>query len=293
MVTVNKNYTIAREDDGSIQITFVIPKEKISENENKVLLEMAKDIEISGFRKGNAPLDKVKESVSREKLIEKILSGILPNMLSEALASEKIKPAVYPKFELISATDNEDWQVRARLCEIIPFELGDYKTQIKGLTTSSKIWTPDKESSKEEENEVSRNDKEQKIVEFLLKTIKPTIPKILVEDEVNSRLSQLLARTEKLGLTLESYLASIGKTPQTLREEYSHQSEDAIKLELILEKISTNENISVSDAEIDQAIKASSSDPSILDKTNSPEQRIYIKTILSRRKALDFLISII
>jgi hypothetical protein len=36
----------------------------------------------------------------------------------------------------------------------------------------------------------------------------------LIDEEVNSRLSKLLERIEKLGLTLESYLSSIGKTAQ-------------------------------------------------------------------------------
>lgn len=289
----NKNYVIAKDSDGTIQITFTIDKKVISERQNTVLLELGKDTEVPGFRKGNAPPDKVKEHVSREKLIEKILSGILPKMFSDALISEKIKPSIFPKFELISSTEDENWQVRAITCEITPFDLNDYKTNIKGLFSKDKIWTPQKGADAKETKEPTRLEKEQKIIEVLLRDYHPIVPKILIDEEVNSRLSQLLSRIEKLGLTLEGYLSSIGKDPQTIRQEYAKQSEDAIKIELILEKVAIDEKITTSQSEIDEAIKASSGDPAVSENINSPEQTNLIKTIIMRRKALDFLLNLL
>jgi FKBP-type peptidyl-prolyl cis-trans isomerase (trigger factor) len=289
----NKNYTVARESDGTIQITFTIVKDEILKNQVKVIEDLGKEVEVPGFRKGNAPTDKVKEHLSNEKVIEKTLSLILPKMLAFALSEEKIRPSIYPKFEVLSATENEDWQVRAIMCEIPSFELGDYKKNIKGLLNASKIWTPDNKDDPEKSKEPARAEKEQKIIDYLLQNISLIIPRILIEEEVNSRLSQLLARIEKLGLTLEGYLSSIGKTPQLLREEYSKQSQEAIKIELILEKVSISENIKITDPEIDQAVSASSTDPTIQKNLNSPEQRNLIKTILARRKALDFLLTLL
>ena len=289
----NKNYTVARESDGTIQITFTIEKGEIAKNQTKVVEDLGKEVEVPGFRKGNAPADKVKEHLSNEKVIEKTLSLILPKMLASALTEEKIRPSIYPKFEVLTAIENEDWQVRAILCEILPFELGDYKNNIKGLLNAGKIWTPDKKEDSEKTQEPGRAEKEQKIIEYLMQNINLTIPRILIEEEVNSRLSQLLARIEKLGLTLDGYLSSIGKTPQLLREEYSKQSQEAIKIELILEKITISENIKIADSEIDQAVSASSTDPTIQKNLNSPEQRNLIKTILARRKALDFLLTLL
>lgn len=289
----DKNYIVAKESDGTIQITFTIPKEQISENKKKALEELGKNIEVPGFRKGNAPIEKVEEHVAREKLIERTLSAVLPKMLSDALTNEKIAPSVYPKFELVSSPDGEDWQVRAITCVIPIFILGDYKEKIKGLFSSGKIWTPDKSQDEQKAKEPTRVEKEQKIIEFLLQSINLTVPKILIDEEVNSRLSQLLSRIEKLGLTLDGYLASIGKNPQSLRLEYHKQSEEAIKIELILEKVGIEEKITVSQTEIDEAIKASSADPKIQENLRTPEQLNLIKTILLRRKALDFLLTLV
>jgi len=290
---LNKNYTVAKENDGTIQITFTIPKDIISVNEKKALEELGSEIEVPGFRKGNAPIDRVKEHISKEKLVEKTLSGILPKMLTDALNTEKIRPSVFPKFELISSTEGEDWQVRAITCEILPFDLGNYKENIKGIVGNEKIWTPGNNTdNKENDSQQSRLEKEQKIIETLLKSVNIIVPKVLVDEEVNSRLSQLLSRIEKLGLNLESYLSSIGKNPQSIRDEYFKQSEESIKIELILEKIAQEENITVSQSEVDEAVKASSSDPSIKERLESPEQLNIIKTILGRRKALDFLLTL-
>src|SRR5258706_424878 len=84
---------------------------------------------------------------------------------------------------------------------------------------------------------IIQKEKEQIVLKTLIDNIKVSIPKLLIDDEVNHRLSDLLARIEKLGLNLDSYLASVGKTPQSLREEYERQVKDGVSLELILNKI--------------------------------------------------------
>lgn len=258
--------SLAKSDDGSIQITFTIPFSLVQNAKGEALVEFAKEVEIPGFRKGKAPQAQVEAKIPQAKLIERLLGKILPKALSSALAEYKIRPAVYPKFELIKAKDNENWEVVAKTCEIPKFELGDYKKAL------SKLGKP--------------KDKEQEIIKFLLETIHIHIPKILIDEEVNARLSNLLERIEKLGLSLESYLASIRKTPEILRKEYEGQSQSAISLELILEKIAEAEKIKVKESQIDEAIKTASGDPKLFERRS-------VATILRRRAALDSLISLL
>ena len=109
---------VARESDGNIQITFTIPFDIIKKSQDETVEELAKDIEIPGFRKGTAPLSKVREKISQSELIEHSLSHILPHALADAIDENKLKLAIYPKFELISAKDNEPWQIRGVTCEL-------------------------------------------------------------------------------------------------------------------------------------------------------------------------------
>jgi FKBP-type peptidyl-prolyl cis-trans isomerase (trigger factor) len=96
-----------------------------------------------------------------------------------------------------------------------------------------------------------------------------------------------------LGLNLDSYLASIGKTPESIREEYSQQAKESISLELILNKIAEEEKIKIEEKQIDEAITAASADPKVAEKLKTPEQRQVIKQVLARRGALDYLVSLV
>jgi len=293
MPKLNKaiNTVIAKETDGTIQITFTIPYSLIQEGQEQALLEISKDIEVPGFRKGNAPVEKVKEKVAPATIIEKALSIILPKALGEALTKHQIKPLIYPKFELLNAKENEDWQVRAITCEFPKFVIGDYRKEIVTTAKSSTIWTPG--NSKDKPKEKTHEEKEQNVIKVLLAFADVQIPKPLVDEEVDARLASLLERTERLGLSLEKYLLSIGKTPETLRQEYGTQAREALKLDIILTKIAEEQNIKINDTDIDKAIKESSADEKVAQKLNTPEQRRFIEAILKKRAILDSLTSLI
>lgn len=278
---------IAKQEDGGIQITFTIPFEIIEKERQESLKEYAKEVEIPGFRKGMAPLDKVAEKIPAESLIEHTLRHILPRALADAIVKHNVKPAIYPKFELVSAKEKEDWQVRAVTCELPEVNLGDYKQAITGALRAKNLWVPGKDKGKEETK--SQEVKQQEVIKALLESVKVNIPNILVEEEVNARLSNLLDRIEKLGLTLESYLASLGKTPETLRAEYAASAISTISLDLALEKIAEEQKITAAEAKIDEVIKTSSEDPKMRQKLNTPEQRRLVGGIIRRRAALDYL----
>jgi len=292
-VTDKITSVIARESDGNIQITFTIPSNVVKSAQEETIKEFAKDAEIPGFRKGMAPIAKVAEKIPQSKLIEHSLSHILPNALSEAITENKLKIAVYPKFELISAEEGKDWQIRGVTCELPEVALGDYKKAVQGASRASTLWTPDK-GKQDEKKEPTREEKEQLVVKTLLENVKITIPKILIEEEADSRLSNLLSRLEKLGLALENYLASIGKKAEDLRADYARQAKDAISLDLILTKIAETEGIKIDPKEVDAALGMSQAAKT--DKSESPEdlesRKRLLESILKRRSALDFLVKL-
>jgi hypothetical protein len=286
--------TVARQDDGTIQITYQIPHSLIQKTQEKVISETAKETTIAGFRKGAAPLDKVKESLSSQTLIQKTLSKILPQALAESINKDKIRPAVYPKFELISADEDKDWQVRATTCELPSFNLGEYKQILTGQLRAKSIWTPDKKAEGKDQKELSPAEKQQIVIKTLLENIKVNLPKLIIDEEVDNKLSQLLEKIEKLGLNLDSYLSSLGKTPQALRSEYETQAKEAVSLELILNKIAQEENIVVDEKEIQEAITAATSSDKSLEKNfSSPQQKSMLKAILVRKKTLDYLTNLV
>lgn len=278
---------LAREEDGTIQITLTIARDVVDKTEHEVLTELAKQIEVPGFRRGNAPLDQVKNSVSAQTILEKILSRVLPNAFQEAIKEHGIHPILTPRFELINAGE-VDWQVRAITCEAPKIEIGDYKKEIESSKRVNSLWIPGKDDAKPKGAAPTQAEKENLVIETLLKTSSATIPESLIEEEVNHRLSSLVEQTQKLGLTVEQYLSSTGKTTEGIRAEYAKQARDQITLMLVLSKIAEAEAIEIPDSEIEEA--AASGDQT---KTITSSQKEVVRAILRRRRALDKLVSIL
>lgn len=287
---------VAKSDDGTIQITFTIPYADIEKAREETAKELGHDIEVPGFRKGMAPVSKVIENIPQNTLLEKTLDKILPKLFGQIIDEHKIKPVVYPKFELLKAKEGEDWEIRATTCEAPEISLGNYKEAIKGAGRVGAIWTPASgkptRADSKPDKEPSREEKEQKVIKLMFEAVNVKIPQILTDEEVNTRLSQLLEKLERLGLSLDSYLASIKKDAAALRSEYEKKAKEAISLDLILSEVARDQNIKVSESEIESAIKATSGDPKLAEEFSKPEKRQYIEVILQRRSALNYLTSL-
>ena len=262
---------LAKIDDGSIQLTLTVPFGEIEKGRKIAAAKLAKTATIPGFRKGKAPVEKVANSIGKEELNQKALNKLLPKIFSDAIQEHKITPIVFPRFEIIDAEEDKDWQIRATTCELPKFELGEYKKNIKNALAKQK--SKSKETSKEE--------LEQLAITTLMDSVNLELPKFLIEEEVNARLASLLDRIEKLGLDLEKYLASVGKTPEKIREEYAEQANVSMKLDIVLNKIADTEKLIPDKEQLDKMLKAS-------DK--SPEQKQSIESMLRKRKAIDSLI---
>jgi len=295
MSTKNKNgvsSTLARESDGTIQITYTIPWSLVESIENEVIETLSKDVTVPGFRKGKAPIDRVKEKVSKETLIERALSKILPQALSESIKNDNLKPAVYPKFELVSANEKEDWQVRATTCEL-PQIPADYKDKILGELKSATIWTPDKGAVAKDKKPLD-GEKEEKVVQAIIKGVSLNLPKILIDAEIDAKLSQLLEKTEKLGLTLETYLSSVGKSIPQIKSEYQKQAQENLTLELVLNKYIEDEKITADEKEAEELEKVYfAANPGEVSEEVRKDIKTNLKHLILRRKAVKSLVSTI
>lgn len=285
-------HTTAKTEDGSMQINFTVPFEIIDNERTKTIVELSETLEIPGFRKGKAPLSESIKHIPQDRIIQNTLSKILPDLLAEVITTDKLRLAMYPRFELLKAVDGEPWEVSAITCELPKIDLGSYKKAIRGTSKSDAIWTPEMGDPKEKDNHEPAQAKEQRALELLLKEVDVKVPHILIDEEANAKLSQLLDRIEKLGLNFESYLRSINKTPETLRGEYETQAESAIKIDLILSEIAREEKLSVEESQIEAAISASSIDPVMAKNAENEQQKRIIESILLKRKALEYVISL-
>jgi FKBP-type peptidyl-prolyl cis-trans isomerase (trigger factor) len=257
------------------------------------MADLAKNAEIKGFRKGKAPAKIVEEKVGQQAVYDEALKQLVPVVYAEAVKEQNIKPVVSPQMNAISLEENKDWQIQAITCEYPRVELGDYQGEVKKALATDKIWTPGKDKGKKtpEDKKATEDQKMAKIFEALLKTAKIKIPEILTQQEVDRMLSRLIDQTGRLGLTVEQYLASTGKTSDQIRQEYRQQAEDQLKLELILSAIAEKRKVQVKPEEVEKMIKAVPDEKS-RQQMDTPAQRAYVEQLLRKRAVIDFLIKL-
>jgi len=275
-------------EDGTIELIVKIPQQKIQKKYQQVLEDFQKITEVKGFRKGKASKSQVEKTIGKEKIYQKTVNQLLPEIYQTLIKKHQLKPVITPRAEFISAQENKDWQVKFVTCESPEIELGNYQEAIKSNLVKGKIWTPkDGQKKNEEKNrDLQKAEQIQKIIETLVQKVKIKLPQILIENEVNQKLSQLIQKTEKMGLTLEQYFSSIGQTAEKIKKGYRDEIKKRWQLELALNKIADEENITVGKEEIDQAIKNVEKEE---ERKRLSQQKYFLSSILRRQKTLDFL----
>lgn len=269
--------TFKREADGSIVLTVTIPAATIAKAREEVIESAVKNTTLPGFRQGKAPRQMVEKSLDPEKVREEILKQALPQAYINAVKEHNLNPIINPKIHVDSIEEGKDWTFTATTCEVPEVKLNKYKDAVGKITAKSKIAIPGKEPQQPNFDDIMKT---------LMETVSITIPEILIEGEVDRLLSQLLNEIKSLGLSLDQYLASTGKSVDVLREEYKKRAENDIKIEFALQKIAEEEKISVSQEELNEALAKAKDDA---ERQQLQANMYLLANILRQQKTLDFL----
>src|SRR3990172_814706 len=132
MITKN----IVKQPKSIVEVTVTVPWTDLQATWDSTLQRMAQDVELSGFRKGAAPLPMVEQQLG-QRLQDEVLKAAMPNFLIEALKGSDIIPIDYPKYDLISFTKGNQLQFKATITNRPQVTVGNYKT-IKAIRTAPK-----------------------------------------------------------------------------------------------------------------------------------------------------------
>ena len=272
-----KNSVLTREQDGSIKLTVTLSKADVAKEREEFIIAAVAQTEVSGFRKGKAPRKMVEERLDEAKIQEEILKKLLPKAYVQAVEEHSLRPIMNPKIHVLKIEAGKDWVFEAITCEAPEIKLNDYKDKVKSITAKSKIILPGKETKEPNFDE---------IMQAVLTSVQADIPGILVQQETDRLLAQTLDEIKKLGLTLDQYLSSTGKTPEAFRKDYEEKAKTDVKVELILQKIADAEKIAVEEKEVEEAIQKAKDEK---ERENLTRNRYLLASILRQQKTLDFL----
>ncbi|MGB0757548.1 MAG: trigger factor [Patescibacteria group bacterium] len=119
------------------------------------------------------------------------------------------------------------------------------------------------------------------------------LPELLIENELHRMKHELEDDLSKNGLSYDQYLTNLGKTSEELSLEMKPQAEIRVKTALLLRNIAEQEKLGASDDEIAKEIEMLKmqygSNPDIQKRVESREYKDYLQTILSNKKAIQWL----
>lgn len=237
--------------------------------QKKALQELVKDLSVKGFRKGNVPEEIVKKEIGEEKLKQKAVNTCLEDGVLQLIKERKYNLLGIPQLDKADVTKKTVWTFTLSLPLNPDLKLGEYKKTIKAILEKTKNQTKDQKLSA--------------IMDTLTKKISFTVPAILIEREVNHSLSRLVQQTEALNLDLKTYLKSINKTSEQVKQEYFKKAEQNIRVDLILSRIAQDLKVSATTKEIQDFANASNT---------PPERHNSLAPVIVRRKTLDQLLTL-
>lgn len=277
---------LTRLPKSTVKLTITLSWEEVKNTYQKFLGSVAKNAEIPGFRKGKAPKKMVEDRVDKTKLYEEVIRELVPKAYADALKEHHLHPIVSPRVNVISAAESKDWQFEAVTCEQPEVKLGNYRIEIAKLKGAKKIWVPGATKQNLNEEEEKKGASLSEILTVLLQNSTIEIPDLLIEDQVNKKLTDLIDQVKTLGMSVEQYLLSKGITSDQLKVTYRKEAEDTLKLEFILESVADQEKITVSDTEIEAFISKGKDEK---EKNALKSQKYYISMLLRRQKTIDSL----
>ena len=222
---------IAQPQSNPIVFTVTIPWQEVATEYQNQLKVLVSEIELPGFRKGMAPINLVEEKADKKKLFGQVIEIVLPKAYKKEAETRKLVPFIQPRVKPIQSQENQDWIFEITVITKPAVDLADLEEKLKSALAPSKIITSDKK-------EQTKDEKLKTAFDTLLDTVKVELPQILVEEEVNLRLSQLVDQVQSVGMTMDQYLAAKQLTPEKLRQSYQKSATEMLTLNLALDKIS-------------------------------------------------------
>lgn len=278
-----ENSIIKQLPKSTVELTVTIPWSEVKKTYDEIVSHAITEIELPGFRKGKAPRNLAESKLDKSKLYEEVIKRLIPKLYEEAVKQHTLKPIANPKIDLLEAAENKDWKIRVLIAQKPKVVVKNYKQAIQGVKSQKKLWVPGQKEEKPDEKITM-----DQILTAVLKESEVEIPDILIEEEINRLLTRLIDETKLLGLTVEQYLRSKGKTVEQLRSEYRQQAETTLKLEFVLEEIADSEKITVTPKDIDDALSKVESEA---DRKRIASDSYYLASILRRQKTLDSLLN--
>ena len=273
----------------TFNLKVVVPSDEIGKIRDHVIDDFVKDLELPGLRKGMVPRSLAEQNIDESKIRGEVINHVINSYYPQIIKESYLHPIIFPRIEVKQYESGKDLLFEAKVCEKPQLKVGDYKEALKNLSesTAQKILGADGKptSGKEIENNID------KVLDAVVNGSEVDIPDLLIDEEVNQMLSRLIDQTGRLGLTVEQYLKSNGRTIDQIKQEYRQTALKTLKLEFLLYEIADAEKITASDKEISDAVSAAPDEQSRAELSKE-ENKNYVRSVILKNKVIQYLVQL-
>ena len=125
-----------------IELTIAADKAQMEATKNHVVADLAKTVNLAGFRKGHAPLALVEKNVDSATLQSQFLDHAINDLYVEAITQEKLRPVATPEVTVKKFVPFDTLEFTATVEVVGKITLGDYK-KVKVAKKEEKVTTED------------------------------------------------------------------------------------------------------------------------------------------------------
>ena len=220
-------------------------------------------------------------------------------------------PGQDKKFTLPFPDDYPDTNMVGKECEFtvliqeakerkVPALDDDFvKTINMGVETYDELRTQFREDLLLQNQNAADQRFEDLVIKAVIEEADLELPEILIDEEIHHILGEQEEALRRQQLSMDSYLSTIGKTPEDLHEEARLPAIEKIKRTLVLRQMAEDESIEVTNEEIETEIDtvmqfqgAIAGDNSFGQYINSEEGRRSVQNVLKNRKTIQMLVDI-
>jgi len=266
------NHQFKQLKDKSFSVELTLTATEIKKEYQNVLTQLQESFEKKGFRKGKAPLDVVEKNISPQDVIEEILNHLLPPAYKNIINEHQLKPVTEPtiKIKTEKLSLDSDWVLELESCELPDVKIDPkFFSEIKLLNQDKKI---------------DQKTKTDQTIFLLLQNTQIELPPVLLNNDVNRRLSDLVEQLQSAKLTLDQYLKNKKTTLPKYRQELEAQIKKDWALNLAINQIAIDKKLQVDPKEAEALF---TKNPEL---KNDPNLVYYL---LTQQKVLDYLQSIL
>lgn len=282
-------------------ITITIPWEKAEPAYKNARVSFAQTVKAPGFRQGKVPADVAEKLMGSEKIIEKALEKILPDIYIEKIKAEKRVPLTHPQLRGVSLEAGKDWVVEAEIAERPVITLGEYqkvakeakKHAEKELAEQEKTPKQDQKEAAKPLSEAQKRDFTlEHVYQDLVSSIKPQIQDLLVRREVEYDLQQLGRQLQSMNFSFQDYLERRKISEEELTQQMALGALGRLQILFTLDEIAKANKITVTEAEIDEYIDKNVDAAIRTQYSKNVEYRQMVNQTLLRKKVSDFLLAL-